>query len=143
MLYLDTSVLLPYFTAEPMSNAVEAWLGRPDAGDLTISQWTITEFHSAISFKVRTGQLPAKLQDAILERFVTARADTFLVVLPTAADHELATHFLHDWKSGLRAGDALHLAIACNRNAALVTLDNTMLKAARSLKLAHQTVTAA
>ena len=61
-------------------------------------------------------------------------------VLPTSADYELAGSLVRDWKSGLRSGDALHLAIARNRDATLVTLDKAMLKAARSLKIAHKTL---
>ena len=140
MLYFDTSFLLPYFTTEASSTAVEAFFGRHDVDSFAISQWTATEFHSAISFKVRSGQLAAGMQDAILERFATARADSFLVVLPTAADFDLASSLLRDWKSGLRSGDALHLAIARNRDATLVTLDKMMLKAARSQKIAHKTL---
>lgn len=140
MLYFDTSFLLPYFTTEASSTAVEAFFSRHDFESFTISQWTATEFHSAISFKIRSGQLAAAMQDAILERFATARAETFLVVLPTAADFELAGGLLRDWKSGLRSGDALHLAIARNREATLVTLDKTLLKVARSLKIAHKTL---
>lgn len=140
MLYFDTSFLLPYFTTEASSTAVEAFFARHDFESFTISQWTTTEFHSAISFKIRSGQVAAAMQDAILDRFAIARADSFLVVQPTAADFELASSLVRDWKSGLRSGDALHLAIARNRDSTLVTLDKTLLKAARSLKIAHKTL---
>ena len=142
MLYFDTSFLLPYYVPEATSAAVDQFFARHDPDQYAISHWTVTEFHSALSFKIRSGQLPALHHDEILERFATARAESFEVWLPTAADHEFASQLLTDWKSGLRSGDALHLAIARGRGACLVSLDKILLKAARSLKIAHKTLPA-
>lgn len=142
MLYFDTSFLLPYFTAEKSSAAVEVFFSRHDPEQFTISQWTVSEFHSAIALKIRSGQIRADLQNSLLDRFAVARAETFNTVMPGAGDFELASTCLRDWKSGLRASDALHLAIARNRSATLVTLDKTQLKAARSLKVSCKTLPA-
>jgi uncharacterized protein len=63
-------------------------------------------------------------------------ADSFAVLLPTKADYGLAKHYLGHHASGLRAGDALHLAIAANNAAqAIFTLDKIVLAAGESLGL--------
>jgi len=55
------------------------------------------------------------------------------------ADFELAIHFLHQYKTGLRAGDALHLAISKNYDAKMLyTLDQGLLKAASILNIPAQ-----
>jgi predicted nucleic acid-binding protein len=57
-------------------------------------------------------------------------------LLPGVEDFELAKEYLAHFQSGLRAGDALHLAVARNRGSERIySLDNTMLKAGRSLGL--------
>ena len=43
-----------------------------------------------------------------------------IVLLPTATDFDLAGQFLRRYETGLRAGDALHLAIASNNRATAV-----------------------
>jgi hypothetical protein len=53
--------------------------------------------------------------DARFEAMVDA---SFAVLLPNADDFGLAKRYLGKFNTGLRAGDALHLAIAGNRQAA-------------------------
>ena len=63
---------------------------------------------------MRTKQLqPDQARNAqkLLERLA---AQNFHVHVPTRADYVQATAFLGEHASGLRAGDALHLAIAYN-----------------------------
>jgi hypothetical protein len=57
MLYLDTSILVSALTNEADTAAVQAWLAGQVARDLTISDWVVTEFSSAMSIKLRSGQL--------------------------------------------------------------------------------------
>lgn len=140
MLYFDTSFLIPYFTAEPTSARVERFLGQQDVDQLAISLWTVTEFHSAIAIKIRTNQIPASLHGSILDHFKSACVETFRIHSPTAQDFDTAAHLLKDWESGLRSGDALHLAIAGNRKTTLVTLDRILLKTARALGIACRTL---
>ncbi|MHC5673695.1 PIN domain-containing protein [Nostoc sp.] len=48
----------------------------------------------------------------------------------------LAAEFIQQWETGLRAGDALHLAIASNRSVEnLLSLDRGLIDAARKLSI--------
>lgn len=63
-------------------------------------------------------------------------AESFAVILPDADDFDLAKEYLGHYQSGLRAGDALHLAIARNHQMTMTyTLDKTLLKAGQALGL--------
>ena len=58
------------------------------------------------------------------------------MVVPTVADYELAKHYVQHFAAKLRAGDALHLAIAANRGAQeFYTLNEGLLNAATALKV--------
>lgn len=62
--------------------------------------------------------------------------ESFGVLLPSTADFELAKQYLGNFRTGLRAGDALHLAIAKNNRAETVySLDRILLSAGRALGL--------
>lgn len=69
-------------------------------------------------------------------RFETLLAGSFDIVLPDRTDFGLCAQFLSRFDTGLRAGDALHLAIAANRSAsAIYTLDKGLLSAGKILGL--------
>jgi len=135
MLYLDTSVLVPLFVPEPESSSMRAWFDAQAGETLAISDWTLTEFASAMGIKVRDkGLKPDQAQKAcdLMEKLA---ADSFKVFTPTRSDYGRATEHLGYHALGLRAGDALHLAIAQNEDAKyLYTLDRRLIEAARKLK---------
>ena len=61
-------------------------------------------------------------------------AESVTLLIPTTADYELAAERLQNFKSGLRAGDALPLATAHNQGQwELLSLDKTLVKVANSL----------
>ena len=63
-------------------------------------------------------------------------SESFELLAPSAADFGAAARYLELPKTGLRAGDALHLAIAVNHGARKVlTLDAGFIDAGRQLKL--------
>ena len=67
-------------------------------------------------------------------RFDSMLGGSFAVLLPNGADFDLAREYLGRFETGLRAGDALHLAIAGNRRAeAIYSLDKALLKAGAML----------
>jgi predicted nucleic acid-binding protein len=133
MIYLDTSALVPMFMREPKTDAVLAWL--ESAGEpVAVSDWSLVEFASAASMKVRSGSVTAKVaRDAIdhARAFVQAHC---AVATPGQEEFQRATELAGDPSAGLRAGDALHLAIAEGLNAGtLLCLDEAMAQGARAL----------
>jgi predicted nucleic acid-binding protein len=137
MLYLDTSFIIPLFINEPNSPRVRAWFEAHATEQMTISDWTRVEFASALGLQVRMDYLTQTIAAPALTLFAKVAADSLLIVLPEQADYRLAEKFLSDSNLGLRAGDALHLAIAKNHNAQKVlTFDKKMLHAGTALKIA-------
>ncbi|MDY6982815.1 MAG: type II toxin-antitoxin system VapC family toxin [Pseudomonadota bacterium] len=136
MRYFDTSFLVPLIVPEASSAKVEAKLMRIEPGTLCISHWTRVEFASMIAREVRMGGLHEDAADAALVQFDELVEASFHVWLPEAADYELARLYIRNFASKLRAGDALHLAIARNRGARIFhTLDKTLLHAAKLLRI--------
>lgn len=124
MIYLDTSFLVALHTHEPGTLAVQAWYAQLDAAPICAAVWAVTEFASALSVKQRTGKLSQR-QAAQVRRQFEALCDGDLRLLPVNqnAFHDAAALVL-DAVSGLRAGDALHLAVALQAKAtAVATLD--------------------
>jgi len=141
MLYLDTSLLVPLFIREPKSLAVGAWLVGIGPTDLAVSDWGVTEFSSAASIKTRTGQIDEAARahmQADFQEFIRSRVRTVVPVL--SADFHRAAELCDRWQMGLRAGDALHVAIAERRGLAVCTLDRTMFDAALALGLVSESV---
>ena len=63
-------------------------------------------------------------------------SESFELLVPSAADFAAAAKYLEVPKTGLRAGDALHLAIAANHGARkILTLDAGFIDAGKQLKL--------
>jgi predicted nucleic acid-binding protein len=134
--YFDTSFLVPFFVAESASDRVEQFLKRQPAGESATSRWTLVEFSAAIARQVRIGRLSTERARQVEAEFDELATESFAILLPAAADFEGARRFLRRYETGLRAGDALHLAIANNHAAlAIYSLDEGMLKAGRLLGL--------
>jgi predicted nucleic acid-binding protein len=137
--YLDTSVLVPLYAQEARTSDAQNWIESLGLTLLAVSPWGITEFSSALSIKTRRGELtPAELAAAAdgFRNFVANR----LRMLPIAArDYYCAAELCDRWQVGLRAGDALHLAVAERYGLIVCTLDKGMWTAAQALGLPFET----
>lgn len=85
---------------------------------------------SALSLKVRTGTLTVEQRDDAAD--VWRRWNESFALLPVERQrfHD-AARFAARHELALRAGDALHLAVAAARGCTLVTLDERLAKAGR------------
>ena len=93
MLYLDTSVLVCALTKEADTAKVQAWLAQQDVRELQISDWVVTEFSSALSIKLRTGQLEPEHRAAALAVFTRLAAETLDVLSVERASFRKAAGF--------------------------------------------------
>ena len=133
--YLDASVLLPTLIAEPAGEAVDDCLGA-DGQELLVSDFAAAEVASVLSRLVRMPLLTDAGASARMADFDARRAAMSLPVDIAELDARLAYIYARRFDLGLRAPDALHLAIARRLDATLVTLDRRLASAARELGVA-------
>jgi uncharacterized protein len=133
MSYLDTSVLVAALTTETATNTVQRWMREQSDGSLVISDWTLTETSSALSIKLRTGQIDQEYRADALSTLKRMVSDSLVVKPVTVIHFRQASVFAEQHDLGLRAGDALQLAIAYDLGETVVTLDRTMATAGSRL----------
>ena len=136
MRYFDTSFLVPLILPEATSEPIASFFEALPADSLTVSHWTRVEFASLLAREVRMDGLdPAAAQEAG-SRFEALVRESFILLLPNPDDFDRACDCLNRFETGLRAADALQLAIAWNRGSeAIYTLDKRMIAAGRTLGL--------
>ncbi len=136
MLYFDTSFLAPLILPEATSEPIAGFFDALPPEDLAVSHWTRVEFASLLSREVRMGYLdPASAHEAG-SRFEAMVRESFIVILPNPDDFDRARDCLNRFETGLRAADALHLAIAWNRGSQVIySLDKRMIAAGKKLGL--------
>ncbi len=131
MIYVDTSVIVALLTVEPRTQDVTTWYaGLRDAP--TCSDWLLTEFSSALSIKLRTGQVTEANAKRVRKEFESLTEGGIRVVQVSrdAFRHAAEMVKLHD--HSLRAGDSLHLAVALELGAShMATLGRTLTENAK------------
>ena len=134
MRYFDTSFLVPLILPEATSEPIAGFFENLLADNLAASHWTRVEFASLLAREVRMGSLDAAAAHEAGSRFETMIEESVVVLLPSRDDFDRARDWLSRFETSLRAGDALHLAIAKNRGAeAIYSLDRLMIAAGRKL----------
>ncbi|MEW6512560.1 MAG: type II toxin-antitoxin system VapC family toxin [Pseudomonadota bacterium] len=135
MVYVDTSVLVALYTREQKSAAVSRWYASC-TDDLISAAWCVTEFASALGIKQRTGQINEVEAQKAWQQFERMCANDLQLVPVEPVTFHRAAVLTMDTASGLRAGDALHLAAALEVKAkSMATLDDVLAKNAKQVKL--------
>lgn len=123
MIYLDTSALGALFFRETSAQEVLAALERAGNQTLAVSAWTLTEMASVGAIKERTGQIGSPDRAAGLAAFQRFVTDSLTLVEVDPGDFRTAAALLDLSSTGLRAADALHLAVTRRLRAHFATLD--------------------
>jgi len=126
MIYVDTSVIVALLTVEPKTQEVTSWYaGLRDTP--TCSDWLLTEFSSALSIKLRTGQINEASAKRVRKEFALLVEGGLRIVPVSRGAFVLAAEMVRLHGHGLRAGDSLHLAVALELGAShMGTLDVTL-----------------
>ncbi len=136
MIYLDTSAAIPLFVPEPASDAVDAWFESCDE-TLISSDWILTEFASALSIKVRCGEIEQKQAQAAWKDFESFCQSGLRLISVSRQAYTHAAQLVRNVPSGLRSSDSLHLAMAIEAGASsIATADINLAKNAQLTGLA-------
>ena len=139
-LYVDTSALVPLFFREPGTATARARL--EGAGKLTASWWTLAEFSSATAIKVRSGQVDGQTATHARQQFAAFTQARLTLLDVERDDLILAARLCEVAASGLRTGDALHLAIARRVQLPLLTFDGILAQACALHGVRHELLAA-
>lgn len=134
-LYIDTSVLVAALTNEAETVRMQEWLASQNPASLFVSDWVVTEFSSALSIKLRTGQITVTDRANALALFTRLCVESFECLPVTGQQFRTAARFSDQYVLGLRAGDALHLAVCADHGVMLCTLDRRLAEAGPQLGL--------
>jgi predicted nucleic acid-binding protein len=135
LIYLDTSVVVAYYCPEALSERAERIVRlEPEPA---ISNLTRVEFLSALARKKQDRELSGSEASRISAEFEKHVRDGLYRLLPLEHDHfERARNWLQTLDAAIRTLDALHLALAAEREIAIATADRVMARHARRLGIA-------
>lgn len=135
MTYIDTSILIAFYCPEKMSDQVEEIL--INTNNPAISQLTEVELTSALARKIRENALSQKDAIDVLSVFRVHINEMSFQFLPIQPKHfTTAMNWIAEFNTPLRTLDALHLAIAAENKAPLLTADIKFAESAETLGIA-------
>jgi predicted nucleic acid-binding protein len=133
-MYLDTSILVPYYYPEPLSLVAQRTV-RDDPRP-TVSDLVEIELFSALARKVRMREMSPPDAARIGQQFLDHLQGGLYTRLAVQRRHwETAREWLARFTLPLRAADALHLALADGEGLRLATADQDLSRSVRSLGL--------
>ena len=134
-MYIDTSLLVPYYCPEALSQVAERTL-RSDSRP-TVSDLIEVEFFSALARKVRMKDMSATDARRTGLQFVDhLQAGLYARIAVERRHYDAARGWLARFSLPLRALDALHLAVADAEGLRLATADRDLSRSARRLGVA-------
>jgi uncharacterized protein len=140
LIYLDTSVVAPFYWQEQLSDMVQELLHNEP--DVALSQLVEVELFSALSRRVRMGEISQDQARAIADLFEGHIDYGFYTRLPVEALHyRLAQNWIRRFDTPLRTLDALHLAIASSQGICLITADQGLAGSAERFGVEVQLLT--
>lgn len=112
MIYVDTSAWIALQLREPKTELVQAWVEAHGMAGLACAEWVKTEYASALSIKRRRGDIDDDHFERAHRAFgkICVAGPAWLSV--EKQDFFEAARLCADPATKMRAGDALHLAVA-------------------------------
>ncbi len=132
MISLDTSALASLFIEDDNTTAMNLRIARPGAV-IAVSTFAAAELASAVSRRLRMGLYHEPGANQLLAIFDAWCADHAAILDVESQDHVAAASFVRRFDLGLRAPDALHIAVCRRLGLALLTFDTRQASAARQL----------
>ncbi|MET0543700.1 MAG: type II toxin-antitoxin system VapC family toxin [Variovorax sp.] len=136
MIYVDTSAWVSLHVNEARSTAMQDWFETQPVQDMACAEWVKTEYASVLSMKKRRGDLDDRNFELAHQAFaqICVAGPVWLDV--QTEDFFAAAALCVDGSTRLRAGDALHLAVARRaRCEAFLSFDNLLNENAQRLGL--------
>jgi predicted nucleic acid-binding protein len=135
LIYVDTSVLVALLTNESTASIIQQWYAEDDNQVFVTADWTLTEFSSAVSLKQRTGQLTSRQVNTIHKIFDDFLDGGIRLAEVSRIAYRNSAKLIQNMQ-GLRAGDALHLAVAIELDVKeFATLDKLLIEKVKQVNL--------
>lgn len=142
MLYCDSSLVVAVLAPELHSVVARRWLDTQQTSGLAVSAWVGTEVASALAMKQRRGVLGSADRARAWSGWQVTFATGLQLLDIGLADYRRAEQLMDAGARGLRASDALHLAIAERHGYGMATFDRDLADAARAIGLAAPVIIA-
>lgn len=132
MIYADASFVVAVLAQETYSVLARAFLADRGPTELVVSAWATTEVASALAMKERRRDIDRRERERLAAEWDRLRFMT-VPILVGDEDFASAATLVDAGPRGLRAGDALHLAIVKRAGLAIATLDRDLADGAEAV----------